>query len=284
MGWVGCLLLGLLWVLERPIQIQAYPPAPYHTFQGIVRDEMGVPLEVTNAEVILETITGVRIQTTVIPFLGPGLNYRLRVPMDSGLTGTAYRPNALQPTVSFRIQVRIGSVTYLPMELSGGYANLGKAGYTTHLDLTLGVDSDGDGLPDAWKLALIAMLGGDLTLADIRPDDDLDGDGLTNMQEYIAGTYAWDPEDGLRLEVAGFSEENRPLLDFMIIRGRTYTVMASSDLKTWEPVVVRLATPAGPLADPSLHHVARDVRVVKAEVLTDEPEDASVRSFKLMVR
>src|SRR5512140_3058312 len=78
--------------------LMAYPPAPCHTLYGMVRDEYGNPLALAKAEVILETVTGVRLKTEVIPQLTPDANYRLQVPMDAGLTADAYKPTALRPT------------------------------------------------------------------------------------------------------------------------------------------------------------------------------------------
>lgn len=46
-------------------------------------------------------------------------------------------------------------------------------------------DSDGDGLPDSWEIEYF----GDLSHG---PDEDFDGDGYTNLEEYEAGT---DPTD-----------------------------------------------------------------------------------------
>ena len=51
-------------------------------------------------------------------------------------------------------------------------------------------DSDGDGLADWWELQAIAQYDDDdlESLADIRPEEDLDGDLSTNLEEYEAGT------------------------------------------------------------------------------------------------
>src|SRR5690606_27935767 len=120
----------------------------------------------------------------VSPGQAEGINYQLKIPLDMGALGNAYKPSALLPTVPFRIRVRVGSVTYLPLEMVGIGTLLTRPAEATRLDLTLGVDSDGDGLPDAWELALIQALKGDgqtRTLADIRPEDDSDGDGLSNL-------------------------------------------------------------------------------------------------------
>jgi hypothetical protein len=243
----------------------------------MVRDEMGEPLVVTNAEVVLETITGIQIQTTVVPGLGAGMNYRLQVPMDAGLTPDNYKPTAMRPSVSFRMKVLIGGTTYLPIETRANYTNLGKPAESTRLDLTLGEDSDGDGLPDAWERALAYMLGGGLSLADIKPGADSDGDGLGNLQEYIAGTYAFDPQDGFRLSIAGMTN-GRPLLEFMAIRGRTYVLLGSADLQTWTRIQFRIAdgSPTAPLLSA---YSAADVRILRIEA--DVPAGLPVQVFKI---
>ncbi len=260
----------------------AFPPSPNHTIYGMVRDELGNPIRVTNAVVILETTTGVQVKTTVIPDLAPGMNYRLSVPMDAGLTSDAYKPTALRPQVSFRLKVVIGLTTYLPIELHGNYANLGKPAQKTHLDLTMGVDSVGDGLPDAWKRELIAMLGLNCGLQDIKPGDDADGDGMSNWAEYIAGTYAFDSTDNLSLEIVGMNQGN-PLMDFMAIRGRTYTVLASTNMTDWAAVDFRMPLESTNGAAMGTYY-ASGVHKVRAEVTTPDPTASNRRVFKLMVK
>ncbi|GAA5481477.1 hypothetical protein [Haloferula sargassicola] len=55
-------------------------------------------------------------------------------------------------------------------------------------------DSDGDGLDDAFEQVIIDFDSGDAyaALADVLPGDDFDGDGSTNLQEFLAGS---DPTD-----------------------------------------------------------------------------------------
>jgi hypothetical protein len=243
----------------------AFPPAPHHLIYGTVRDDMGHPLMVTNSEVVLETLSGVRLQTRVVPNLGPGLNYRLSIPIDAGLTADPYKPTALRPTLPFRLKVLIAGVTYLPLELGGNTLNLGQPAQTTRLDLTLGVDSDRDGLPDAWEQTLLT---GDMTLSDIRPDNDEDNDGLTNLQEYLAGTYAFDPDDGLKLDIV-HDQTGRRLIQFLAIAGRNYTVHGSSDVQNWRSLPFRLAGDSAEIPARTSYQ-ARDVRTVVLEVLNDK--------------
>jgi len=227
-------LLTVLACLHGPVG--AYPPAPFHLFYGMLRDEYGTPIN-ADAEVVLETSSGVKVKTTVIPGIESGANYRLEVPMDSGLMATPYLPTALRPTVPFLIKVRVGGVTYLPIEMAGDLRQLGQPSQRTRLNLTLGEDSDGDGLPDAWERLI------NPDISKVKPGEDADKDGLTNLQEYFAGTYAFDPEHGFALNIVGV-HQGRPQFEFLAVNARTYTLLGSADLKSWEPLTFRLSTEA----------------------------------------
>lgn len=236
-------LLGLGLALGLAGAALAFPPAPFHRVTGMVRTEMGDPLNLTNAVVFLETDAGVRVKTSVKPNLGPGRNYALSIPMDSGTTGDNYKATALRAAMTYRMKVQVGNVTYLPIETALSKATLGRPAQVTQMDLTLGEDSDGDGLPDAWERALMAMLGSGKGLGDIRPGDDSDGDGISNLQEYRAGTYAFDAEDGFKLEVVG-TRGNRMVLEFLAIPGRRYEIQSGASVDQWSPVRFRLPTDA----------------------------------------
>lgn len=269
----GCLLVTVVaW---------AFPPAPHHLVYGLVRDEQGNPLRSPGAEVWLEAEGAVLVRTPVEADGEPGVNYRLTIPLDSGVTADLYLPTALRPTLPFRMRVKVGNVSYLPIEMTGAANLLTRPGESSRVDLTLGVDSDGDGLPDAWELALIAALGGGKTLADIRPEDDADGDGLSNLQEYLAGTYAFDPVDGFSLEIVG-TVEGRSLLEFTAIRGRSYTIHVSQNLQTWSPVAFSLSTDTAD-TPPRQVYQATNTRVLRPWVVPFEDEEAAPRFFKLLV-
>lgn len=278
--WFVVLGLGLAGLSAA----RAFPPAPHHVIEGVVRDAYGQPLGLNSAQILLETAAGKTITGRLRPEMGGGLNYRLTIPMDAGITPEVYRPTALQPLVPFRMRVQIGNVTYLPIEMTGNYAQLGQPAQRTRLDLTLGEDSDGDGLPDAWERALIELLGGGRTLADIRPDDDLDGDGLTNLQEYLAGTYAYDPADGIVLEGLEI-QSGRARLEFTVVRGRTYTLLAGNEVNevtAWVPVAFSVE---GSSDGPVEEYRAGEVRRLRVEVaLPDSDATHGRRFFKLMVR
>lgn len=252
---------------------KAYPPAPHHLFYGIVRDEYGNPLEVTDASLILETTAGVRVTTPILPFLEPGINYRLEAPMDSGLTADPYIPTALHPAVPFRITVRIGGTIYLPIEMAGDFAHLGEPGRQTHLNLTLGEDADGDGIPDAWE----RQINPDISQVDAGGDGDRDG--MSNLAEYLAGTYAFDPDEGFKLSMAGINGA-RAVLEFTAIRGRTYSLLHSNDLDEWTFVPFQVEGEENSIFE----YQATDVRKLRIEAENAPDSSGNVGLFRLMVR
>lgn len=262
--------------------VLAFPPAPHHAVYGVVRDEMGSPLASASAEVLLEAGGNPVVRTSVVPGMEPGANYRLHIPLDSGTTPDLYKPTALRPTVPFRMRVRIAGATYLPIEMSGAANLWTRPGAASRVDLTLGVDSDGDGLPDAWERAIIQMLGAEWTLTDVQPGDDADGDGIANLDEYLAGTYAFDPADGFLLDIAALTDAG-PELEFTAIRGRTYTIHGSEDMRAWSPVPFFLPTDAAD-APARERYQALDTRVVRARAGTPDPGVPSWRFFKLEVQ
>lgn len=267
---LGALLLGLG---LGPVRTVAFPPALPHQIYGMIRDELGNPLT-AGASIILESTSGVNVFGVVSGLLEPGVNYRLSVPLDAGLNGDAYRPTALNPRAPFKIRVKIGSRTYLPIEMSRNFSQLGEPGKRTLLNLTLGEDSNGDGLPDAWQRRINA------DLSKVTPDGDADKDGMSNLDEYLAGTYAYDPESGFLLTILR-SENDVPVLEFTAINGRTYTLQGSPDLQDWKPVQFRLVTGSG--ESPTLTaYSAADIRNVQVSVVTP-PEQPVPRFFKLMV-
>lgn len=228
----------------------AYPPAPFHRVLGKVRDDHGNPFGAGDCMVILYGSGDKEIvRNPTDPGLGDGLNYSLSVPMDAGVTDQLYTVSALRPAYPFTIRVLRGSTSYVPIQMKGTSWAIGQAAQSTRLDLTLGIDSDGDGLPDAWENEVIRgdPAGRLKTLADVNPDGDADGDGLTNRQEYIAGTYATDPTDGLSLEITSVSN-GIAKLRFLAIAKRTYRLKSSENLTAFaeQPFSLKLdATGSG---------------------------------------
>jgi hypothetical protein len=225
--------LLLLTLLVAPFA-SAFPPAPHHTLYGVVKNEQGTPLSTGDATIILSGPNGEVIRAPVDAGTGRGINYTLRVPMDGKRTAQLYSPAAMTAATPFTIQVLIGETAYLPIQMQGTLPNLGDIAGSTRLDLTLGVDSDGDGIPDAWERNMIDFDPEDglNTLADVRPGDDFDRDGLSNLSEYLAGTYAFDRLDGLKLAMKEVVDEVARL-EFVVVTGHTYRLTSSTDASNW---------------------------------------------------
>lgn len=204
----------------------AFPPAPHHELYGLVRDESGTPLS-GGATIRLNGPSGPVVWGSVDPFAALGVNYSLKVPMDSGAEATLYQSTALLPAQPFTVEVIIDGTSYVPIEAQGTQFLIGNPGGKTRLDLTLGVDSDGDGLPDAWEQEVIEFSSA-TSLADVTPDGDNDGDGVSNWVEYRAGTYAFSGLAVFRLDIIeikdGFAHTR-----FLATTGRSYTITTSTD-------------------------------------------------------
>ncbi len=242
----------------------AFPPLPHHTVYGLVRDELGTPLTAAGGEITLETLSGTTLKTEVAPGAGAGVNYRIEVPIDAGLTTDAYLPTAMQPTAPFRMRVKLGTRTFVPMEMKVDWARLGQPAEQSRVDLTLGEDTDGDGLPDAWERMMIQSGKLALSLAQLTPTNRLNGNALTVMESYVAGTYAWDPKDGFRLDILSM-DGPRPVLQFTALRGRSYTITGSDDLRDWRPVTFGVQGGTGrPMSFLTTNQLSR-VRVVVPE-------------------
>lgn len=93
-------------------------------------------------------------------------------------------------------------------------------------------DTDGDGMPDAWESAHGLRLE---DAADARLD--ADGDGLTNLEEFLAGTDPQDEKSTLAIEAVTLSGGNLRLR-FQAVAGKRYTVQVRASLmsRDWQPL------------------------------------------------
>ena len=95
-------------------------------------------------------------------------------------------------------------------------------------------DVDQDGMPDAWEQQIVdasrAAHGSIQSIWDVRPGDDYDGDGLSNLAEYLGGTSPIDGTPRLMLYSPVPLPGGRVTLTWTSIPGKTYTVWKASSL------------------------------------------------------
>ena len=111
---------------------------------------------------------------------------------------------------------------------------------TASFAVNLWVDSDGDGIPDNWMVQYFGHAtgqAGDLS----RAQDDADGDGVSNLAEYLAGTNPKDATSYLKITSLTWGGTNGVQLAWGSSSNRLYSVLRSSVLSTNGAVFTNLA-------------------------------------------
>ena len=106
-------------------------------------------------------------------------------------------------------------------------ANENKSGliqvlFTGNIDPDL--DADANGLPDAWEEQYFP---GQV----VDPLADSDGDGTSNLMEYLAGTNPTDPSS--KFQPTGTLDGSIYTMPIQTVQGRTYKVWVTKDLSSW---------------------------------------------------
>lgn len=166
-----------------------------------------------------EIVSPVRLDLTRIMSKGEKSYYQLELEdvLVTNLTvSSSSGSSPMEETVS--IQFKKISYTYVP---DGGTANTVNFDYGS---VTVNPDSDNDGMPDAWE-----TLHG-LNVGTNDANGDADGDGLSNLNEYLLGT---DPKSGtsfFKATLAPSAIENKLVLGWNTVSGKTYLVQWTADL------------------------------------------------------
>ena len=222
-------------------------PLPACVFYGEVRDEYGVPY-LGDAEVILRVGGRECSRWPILGMLTPGVNFRLVLELDDG-TDPVYAAYAARPgqTVTLSVRAQGGETPILEKRA----LVVGQPGDLIEVNVTRGTDADDDGLPDEWEQRLIANSAGTLTgITQVQPEDDFDGDGVCNLEEYLGGTYPFLNDDYFCVEETTLVENDRLRLRFLTTLGMSYQVMATDRLgpdAEWQ--LVPFAVSAGTAPD-----------------------------------
>lgn len=240
---------SLLLFLLATSWVQAFPPAPYYTLFGIVRDQVGQTITAQGAEIVLLKGGTEIARTPINSAQGIDQNYELQVRIDQNRSGTTfYSEKAVAAQGLFSLVVEMNGALFYPIEVAGNLT-AGKGGERVRLDLNLGEDLDHDGLPDIWEQWQLYQAGyypdenGNWPINLIDKNGDLDGDGVSNLQEYLAGTFAGDATEKFDLRIKE-KLETSVRFEFFAITGKTYTMERSVDLVTWTRVAFSVSAPA----------------------------------------
>jgi hypothetical protein len=170
------------------------------------------------------------VLTTQLTNINDQFSFVLRVPCESPEPGGTTSPNTViltSPAGSYgRATVSLdGQVLTFDTVPTTFSPPLNSRGTTERIDLTLGslpIDSDGDGMTDAWELLHFGTGGA-------NPDDDYDHDGLSNLREFRAGT---NPKDATSVfEVVDITPVSGGVrLRWSSVAGKIYRVRRSASL------------------------------------------------------
>jgi hypothetical protein len=151
--------------------------------------------------------------------------------------------------------------------LDGTVTGMGQSKYLKLFDVNSPPDFDGDDMPDGWEStnSFNPEFAGDAQL-------DADGDGQSNLGEFLAGT---DPRDGAsRLAVSTFSRSETTMsLTWSSVPGKSYIIQTCDDLSGW---LIHESSPGGPLVVP-----ASEGSVTAEEISIARLESGANRFFRV---
>lgn len=239
-------------------------PQPAVVVYGLVRNGFGAPYrDVDGATVELvrekdgEVLAEARLGSDA--YGASTLNYRMTLEMDTNPSGA--RARAAEKGDALRVRVKEGTkeVGVIPAAKASFAAP--DPGTPLRLDLTTGADSYGHGIPDDWvKWAIesnprYGEAGQPKTVAEFDPNADYDGDGFSNVREFLAGTNPFDATEIFRITKFTAVEGRSDLLaiTFTTVEGRHYRVMVSDELAGGDAAWAPAASAAKPGDEPAVN-------------------------------
>ena len=126
------------------------------------------------------------------------------------------------------------------------------------------VDSDGDGIPDWWMIQYFGHPTGMASDAS-RPQDDFDHDGMSNLQEYIAGTDPTKAGSIFKIQMSFVVATNGVVLSWPATSASSYLVQFKNNL-----------------ADVSWQNASGNPSVISGQAVFGVPADQLARFYRII--
>jgi hypothetical protein len=142
-----------------------------------------------------------------------------------------------------KVDLTTGNLSGSVWSANCGWISLSNAFAFVQTDvIASGVDTDGDGMADAWELIYFGSIAA-------NPGDDADGDGASNLQEYLAGTNPTDATDALVItSYATAPDGTLTTMTWQSVLNRRYYIQKTLELGTavsWTDSGLGLIDPGG---------------------------------------
>jgi hypothetical protein len=233
----GFLLVGSIWLLFGVWRSIAGIPEPDLVWYGkVLSSSDGAPVRLTSGTLAwrIEPVAGGPsiLLATELTNINSQFSFALRVPCETPEPGFGASTNVINLTTPASRYRRV-TVTLdgQPLSLISAASEvspvLADRGRTERIDLRLGmppVDSDGDGLADAWEIQHFGSLSA-------NGNGDPDGDGVNNLREFRAGTNPTDAAS--RFEVVEIAKVPSGVsIQWSSQANRSYMIKRSTSLLT----------------------------------------------------
>lgn len=219
------ILIGAAMICAR--REHAGAPLPSLVFYGMLIDEFGWPYE-SNVSIEVHSKGQSVFARSIAPARGRDYNFLVRIPYDSGTGTNAYAGAAISPGEN--ISLKIVALETGAILINTNFVVSFPPGAVVNVNLTAGTDSVGDGIPDELRRWIWMNTGGlgAFDPSKILASDDSDLDGVSNLDEYRAGTDPANADDVLELALAPTGVPGVGALSFYTVPGKLYQIQTTN--------------------------------------------------------